>query len=98
MGGRLWSKAEDAAVDEVARRGSQLALRLRGESAVAEAVADPENPDTHAALRVKVGKALNGSPELLTEIVDLLGQAGQATASGDRSVAGTITGSNVVTR
>ncbi|WP_179277424.1 hypothetical protein [Actinoplanes regularis] len=49
-------------------------------------------------MRVKVGKALNGSPELLTEIVDLLGQAGQATASGDRSVAGTITGSNVVTR
>ncbi|GLW34190.1 hypothetical protein [Actinoplanes regularis] len=61
-------------------------------------VADPENPDTHAALRVKVGNALNGSPELLTEIVDLLRQAGRATASsGDRSVAGTLTGSNVVT-
>jgi hypothetical protein len=65
--------------------------------AVDDVVADPENPDTHAALRVKVGKALTGSPELLAEIVDLLKQTQQVTASGDRSVAGTITNSNVVT-
>ncbi|MEU7907888.1 hypothetical protein [Actinoplanes sp. NPDC049118] len=97
FGGRLWSKAEDAAVDDVAGWGSRLALRLRAEDsagagfvvveAVDDVLADPENPDTHAALRVKVGKALTGSPRLLADIVDLLRQAQQATLAGDRSVA-----------
>ncbi|MEU7906020.1 hypothetical protein [Actinoplanes sp. NPDC049118] len=101
FGVRLWSKAEDAAVGEASEWGSRLALRFRGEApAVAEAVddvaADPENPDTHAALRLKVGKALTGSPELLADVVELLRQARQATVTGPITDSVVVTGDRSV--
>jgi hypothetical protein len=104
LGERLWSQAEDAAADEAVGWGRRFARRLAGTpqgAAVVEAVddvaADPENPDAEAALRLKVGKALTASPDLLAEIVALLQQAQRATALGDRSVAGSVADSIVVT-
>ncbi|BCJ47825.1 hypothetical protein GCM10010168_21840 [Actinoplanes ianthinogenes] len=101
VGARVWSRTEDAAVEEAAGWGRRLAQRIRGAGdspqaaavvdAVDDVVADPDNEDTHAALRVKVGKALAESPQLLTEVVALLRQAtgsvsGGIVVTGDRSV------------
>lgn len=107
LGARIWTRAEDAAIEGTASWGRRLARKIRGEDdpgqnpavvgAVDDVVADPDDPDTHAALRVQVGKALAASPELLAEIGELLKRAQQTTASGDRSVAGTITNSVMVT-
>ena len=106
LGGRLWSRAEDAAVDGAAGWGQRLTARLWGGrdaapaevvAAVDDVVADPDDEDVQAALRVQVRKALSGSPQLLAEVAELLSQAQQATASGDGSVAGSVTDSNVST-
>ncbi|WP_436531987.1 hypothetical protein [Actinoplanes sp. HUAS TT8] len=104
LGERLWSQAEDVATAEAAGWGRRLASRLRGSApgeavgeAVSDVIADPGNTNTHAALRLQIGKALTGSPELLAEVAALLRQAQQATASGDRSVAGSVSDSIVVT-
>ena len=110
LGARIWDRAEDAAVEESVGWGRRLVQRLRrrdgtgedGEliAAVDDLIAAPDDPDTHAALRVKVGKALYASPGLLAEVRELLVQAQKAQqtiASGDRAVAGTVTDSIVVT-
>ncbi|WIM94535.1 hypothetical protein ACTOB_006563 [Actinoplanes oblitus] len=104
LGKRLWSQAEDVAAQEAAGWGRRLVERLQGSAqgdavagAVEELVADPDDMDTHAALRLRVGKALAGSPELLADVAHLLRQAQQATASGSRSVAGSVSDSIVVT-
>jgi hypothetical protein len=104
LGGQLWSRAEDAAVDGAAGWGRRLMARLWGGrdaapaavvAAVDDVVADPDDEELQTVLRVQVRKALSGSPQLLAEIAGLLGQAQQATVSGDGSVAGPVTGSNV---
>jgi hypothetical protein len=108
LGARIWDRAEDAAVEGSAGWGRRLVQRLRhrdtavedGElvAAVEDVIAAPDDIDRHAALRVKVGKALTASPQMLAEVVELLRQAGHhAEASGDRAVAGEVTDSIVVT-
>lgn len=104
LGGRLWSRAEDAAVEGAAGWGQRLVSRLWGNrdeapavavAAIDDVVADPDDEDIQASLRVQVRKALAESPQLLAEIAELLAQAQSATVSGDGSVAGPVTNSNV---
>jgi hypothetical protein len=106
LGRRLWSQTEVAVADEAADWGRRLARQLRGHDeaqrgmavleAVDDVIADLENEDAHAALRLKIGKVLAGSPQLLTEVIELLKQAQQASASNQRSAVGTVSGISVV--
>lgn len=105
VGRKAVSSAEDQAADETVRLGQRLLARLhhRGESeeparprleaAVADAAADPQDADFHAALRGQVRKALTGKDgvddaTLVADLESLLEAAGvRVSANGARSVA-----------
>ena len=61
---------------------------------LADAVADPEDEDAMAALRLATRKALVSDPQLCAEVKHMLAAAGvSVTAAGERSIAAqTITG------
>src|SRR4051812_42944135 len=77
-------KVRDAAVDEAADAtvslGKRLLHRLLGhagseqviEGAVVDVATNPDEPDTLAALRLQIRKALAADPTLATEIAGML--------------------------
>ncbi|MEU6368309.1 hypothetical protein ABZ876_21815 [Streptomyces sp. NPDC046931] len=110
-------RAESAAVDATANVGCRIlhAVWRRGnaqgqaelESAVRDAVEDPNDADAAAALRQQIKRALRDDQELLQELAGLLpdprGASVTVTASGERTIAaqriGTaITGDNATVR
>jgi len=56
------------------------------DSAVSDVADDPDDADTHAALRVKLRRALNEDATLVEELTRLLHEAGITNVEGDRNV------------
>ena len=57
------------------------------DSALSDVIDDPDNADTHAALRVKLRKALNDDSALVQELTRVLHEAGITNVEGERNVA-----------
>lgn len=101
LGERLWSRAEDAAVDGAAGWGRAFLAQIWGDresappvvaAAVDEVMAAPDDEDAQETLLVQVRRALKTSPELLAEVASLVERA-----QGDSSVSGPVTNSRVST-
>jgi hypothetical protein len=56
------------------------------DSAVSDVADDPDDADTHAALRVKLRRALNDDATLVEELTRLLHEAGITNVEGDQNV------------
>jgi len=103
-GGAVLARANDETADATVAWGRRLLQRVFGVRAaeeelpevVAELVADPENVDLQAVLRVHIGKLLRADPVLAAQVRAMCEQADAATgrsgnttvvASGERAVA-----------
>jgi hypothetical protein len=86
FGEDLWQRGDETSGKRGAGLGRRLLDRLRhrdgpdtDDPALADAVDDllddPDDEDAQAAVRLKVKKALRGSPEALTEIREMLAAA-----------------------
>ncbi len=102
FGDRVLNEAQDDAAEATIGLGRRVlqkifGTRKVGESLpepVADVVADPQDEDAVAALRLAIRKALAADPQLHTEVEQMLAGAGvTVTAAGERSIAAqTITG------
>ena len=102
FGDRVLDQAQDDAAEATVSLGRRLLQTIFGSrkageplpGPVADVVADPQDEDTVAALRLAIRKALAADPHLHAEIEQMLAGAGvSVTASGERSIAAqTITG------
>lgn len=102
FGGRVLDQAQDDAAEATIGLGRRVLQKVFGTRTageplpepVADAVADPQDEDAVAALRLAIRKALAASPQLAAEVEGMLAGAGvSVTASGERSIAAqTITG------
>lgn len=101
-GGAVLVKAQDDAAEATVGLGRRVLQRIFGTRAageqlpepVADVVADPQDEDAVAALRLAIRKALAADPQLHTDVEGMLASAGMSvTAAGERSIAAqTITG------
>jgi hypothetical protein len=101
-GSAVLDHVQDDAAEATAGLGRRALQRIfgprkKGEplpEPVADAVADPQDEDATAALRLAIRKALTADPQLRTDVEGMLAGAGvTVTASGERSIAAqTITG------
>src|SRR5215475_9644952 len=105
-GGAVLTKVRDEAADATVGLGSRLLQRIFGTrqtgeplpEPLADVATDPYDEDATAALRLAVRKALAASPDLQTEVQDLLAQTKlHIMASGERSVAAQVVSGIVVT-
>ncbi|MFI6452498.1 hypothetical protein ACIBF6_13150 [Streptosporangium amethystogenes] len=102
--GAVLARANEEAADTTVGWGRKLLQRIFGVTTaeeelpevVAELVADPENADLQAVLRVHIGKLLKADPVLASQVRAMCEQADAATgrsrnttviASGPRAVA-----------
>jgi hypothetical protein len=102
FGDRVLDQAQDDAADATVGLGRRVLQKIFGTrkagqplpEPVADAVADPQDEDAVAALRLAIRKALTADPQLRSDVEDMLAGAGvTVVASGDRSIAAqTITG------
>jgi hypothetical protein len=102
FGDRVLDQAQDDAAETTVGLGRRVlqkvfGIRKHGEplpGAVADMVADSQDEDAVAALRLVIRKALTADPQLHAEVDRMLTEAGVGvTASGERSIAArTITG------
>ena len=101
-GGAVLATVRDEAADATVGLGRRLLLRIFGSRTsgeelpepLADVIANPDDEDAAAALRLAVRKALQASPGLQSEVEDLLTSTGiKVTAAGERSISGqTISG------
>ena len=102
FGGAVLNQAQDDAAEATVGLGRRLLQRIFGTRTadeplpgpLADAVADPQDEDAVAALRLAIRKALAADPQMRTEVEGMLAAAGvSVTAAGERSIAAqTITG------
>lgn len=89
-GGAVLTKAKDEAAGATVALGRRLARRIFGAhepsdempEALADVIADPEDPDNQAALRKAIRKALTDDEALATEVRAMV----TAVRTGDHSV------------
>jgi hypothetical protein len=95
-GGAVLADIRDEAADATVNVGRRLLQRLFGTRAsgeelpepLSDVVADVDDEDAMAALRLTVRKALEASPELQHDVTALMASVGGGvTASGERSIA-----------
>jgi hypothetical protein len=67
-------------------RGAKPESQTAIASALRDVADDPHNADTHAALRVKLRKALNEDSGLVEELTRLLHESGMTNVQGERNV------------
>jgi hypothetical protein len=67
-------------------RGTKPDSQTAINSALSDVADDPDDPDTHAAFRVKLRKALNEDSALVEELTRLLREAGVIKVEGERNV------------
>jgi hypothetical protein len=67
-------------------RGAKPETQTAIDSALSDVADDPDDADTHAALRVKLRKALKGDSALVEELAQLLREAGSTNVEGERNV------------
>lgn len=100
------AKVRDDAADATVGLGRRLLQRIFGTRAsgeqlpepLADVIADPNDEDAAAALRLAMRKALAASPEMQAEVEDMLAGAGvRVTAAGERSIAGQVISGIAVT-
>ncbi len=105
-GGAVLAKVRDDAADATVGLGRRLLQRIFGTRAsgeqlpepLADVIADPNDEDAAAALRLAMRKALAASPEMQAEVEDMLAGAGvRVTAAGERSIAGQVISGIAVT-
>jgi hypothetical protein len=96
FGGTVLNQAQDDAAETTVRLGRRLLQRIFGTRAageplpepLADAVADPQDDDAVAALRLAIRKALAADPQLRAEVEGMLAAAGvRVAAVGERSIA-----------
>src|SRR5262249_30700800 len=96
FGGTVLKQAQDEAAEATVGLGRRLLQRIFGTrkageplpGPVADAVADPQDDDAVAALRLAIRKALAADLQLRTEVESMLIAAGvNVTAAGERSIA-----------
>lgn len=102
FGDRVLNKAQDDVAEATIGLGRRVLQRIFGTGQageplpgpVADVVADPQDEDAVAALRLAIRKALVADPQMHAEVEQMLAGAGVTiTASGERSIAvQTITG------
>lgn len=102
FGDRVLNQAQDDVAEATIGLGRRVLQRIFGTGQagkslpgpVADVVADPQDEDAVAALRLAIRKALAADPQMHAEVEQMLAGAGVSiTASGERSIAAqTITG------
>jgi hypothetical protein len=102
FGNSVLNKAQDDAAEATIGLGRSALQKIFGTrkageplpEPLADAVADPEDEDVMATLRLAIRKALVADPQLCAEVEHMLAGAGvNVTAAGHRSIAAqTITG------
>ncbi len=102
FGDRVLNNAQDDAAEATIGLGRSVLQKIFGTRKVgeplpeplADAVADPEDDDAMATLRLALRQALAANPQLCAEVEHMLAGAGvTVTAAGERSIAAqTITG------
>ncbi|MET9682180.1 hypothetical protein [Streptomyces coeruleorubidus] len=99
-------RTQDEAASATVALGRRLAQRIFGSradgeelpEALADVVEEPDDPDTTAALRKAIRKALLVDEELASDVRALLGRAPAATCTGDGSqvVTGSVIGGDSI--
>jgi hypothetical protein len=102
FGDKVLNQAQEDATEATIGLGRRVLQKIFGTRSageplpepLADAVADPEDEDVMAALRLAIRKALAADPQLHDEVEQILAGAGvTVTAAGERSIAAqTITG------
>ena len=102
FGDGVLNKAQDDAAEATIGLGRRVLQKIFGTrkpgealpGPIADAVANPQDEDAVAALRLAIRKALAADPQLQAEVEQMLAGAGvSVTALGERSIAAqTITG------
>ena len=96
FGDRVLNKAQDDAAEATIGLGRHVLQKVFGTRKVgeplpeplADVVADPQDEDAMAALRLAIRKALGADPQLQAEVEQMLGGVGiTVTAAGERSIA-----------
>ncbi|MEU6180678.1 hypothetical protein [Streptomyces coeruleorubidus] len=100
------ARTQDEAASATVALGRRLAQRIFGSrtdgeelpEALADVVEEPDDPDTTAALRKAIRKALLADEELAADVRALLGRAPAATRTGDGSqvVTGSVIGGDSI--
>jgi hypothetical protein len=96
FGDRVLNQAQDDTAEATIGLGRRVLQKIFGTrqageplpGPVADAVADPQDEDAVAALRLAIRKALASDPQIRAEVEQMLAGAGVTiTASGERSIA-----------